>query len=210
MSTDKNLVHIIDDDDAVRDSLALLLTSVGLESQQYASATEFLESTLDDSVPGCLILDVRMPGMSGLQLFKELHKRGLSWPVIFMTGHGDVPMAVQAMREGAFDFVQKPFRESELLDRVQQAIAQDRNDRTQDSELAAVQQRLAELTGRERDVLDRIVAGQANKVIAIELDISQRTVEQHRARVMRKMNARSLAHLIRMVIHAPQTSDNPS
>nr|MBV6630179.1 response regulator transcription factor [Oceanococcus sp. HetDA_MAG_MS8] len=210
MSTDKNLVHIIDDDDAVRDSLALLLTSVGLESQQYASATEFLESTLDDRVPGCLILDVRMPGMSGLQLFKELHKRGLSWPVIFMTGHGDVPMAVQAMREGAFDFVQKPFRESELLDRVQQAIAQDRNDRTQDSELAAVQQRLAELTGRERDVLDRIVAGQANKVIAIELDISQRTVEQHRARVMRKMNARSLAHLIRMVIHAPQTSDNPS
>lgn len=210
MTTDNNLVHIIDDDDAVRDSLALLLTSVGLLSQQYASATEFLDSTLDDSVPGCLILDVRMPGMSGLQLFKELHKRGLSWPVIFMTGHGDVPMAVQAMREGAFDFVQKPFRESELLDRVQQAIAQDRNDRTQDSELAAVQQRLAELTARERDVLDRIVAGQANKVIAIELDISQRTVEQHRARVMRKMKARSLAHLIRMVIKAPEHSDSPS
>jgi FixJ family two-component response regulator len=210
MTTDNNLVHIIDDDDAVRDSLALLLTSVGLLSQQYASATEFLDSTLDDSVPGCLILDVRMPGMSGLQLFKELHKRGLSWPVIFMTGHGDVPMAVQAMREGAFDFVQKPFRESELLDRVQQAIAQDRNDRTQDSELAAVQQRLAELTARERDVLDRIVAGQANKVIAIELDISQRTVEQHRARVMRKMKARSLAHLIRMVIQAPEHSDSPS
>ena len=207
MTTDKDLVHIIDDDDAVRDSLALLLTSVGLPSQQYASAAEFLESTPDDHSPGCLILDVRMPGMSGLQLFKELHRRGLSWPVIFMTGHGDVPMAVQAMREGAFDFVQKPFRESELLDRVQQAIAQDRNDRTQDSELAAVQQRLAELTARERDVLDRIVAGQANKVIAIELDISQRTVEQHRARVMRKMNARSLAHLIRMVIHAPPTSE---
>lgn len=207
MTTDKDLVHIIDDDDAVRDSLALLLTSVGLPSQQYASAAEFLESTLDDNIPGCLILDVRMPGMSGLQLFKELHRRGLSWPVIFMTGHGDVPMAVQAMREGAFDFVQKPFRESELLDRVQQAIAQDRNDRTQDSELAAVQQRLAELTGRERDVLDRIVAGQANKVIAIELDISQRTVEQHRARVMRKMNARSLAHLIRMVINAPPASE---
>lgn len=193
------VVHIVDDDDAVRDSLALLMNSVGIDARQYASANAFLEANPPDTT-GCVVLDVRMPGISGLQLFKEMNRRRMSWPVLFITGHGDVPMAVEAMRDGAFDFVQKPFRENELLERVQQAIAQDRADRVQESELASINERLASLTNRERDVLGRIVDGCANKVIAIDLDISQRTVEQHRARVMEKMKARSLAHLIRMVI----------
>ncbi len=193
------VVHIIDDDDAVRDSLALLMNSVGIDARQYASANAFLEASPPDTT-GCVVLDVRMPGISGLQLFKEMNRRRMSWPVLFITGHGDVPMAVEAMRDGAFDFVQKPFRENELLERVQQAIAQDRADRVQESELASINERLKSLTNRERDVLERIVDGSANKVIAIDLDISQRTVEQHRARVMEKMKARSLAHLIRMVI----------
>lgn len=197
----KPIVHIIDDDDAVRDSLALLMNSVGIDAQQYASGTEFLEASPPDS-PGCVILDVRMPGLSGLQLFKKMNQRRMSWPVLFITGHGDVPMAVEAMRDGAFDFIQKPFRENELLERVQQAIAQDRSDRVQESELAGINDRLESLTAREKDVLQRIVDGCANKVIAIDLDISQRTVEQHRARVMEKMQARSLAHLIRMVLSA--------
>ncbi len=193
------VVHIVDDDDAVRDSLALLMNSVGIDARQYPSANAFLEASPPDTT-GCVVLDVRMPGLSGLQLFKEMNRRRMSWPVLFITGHGDVPMAVEAMRDGAFDFVQKPFRENELLERVQQAIAQDRADRVQESELASIKDRLTSLTNRERDVLGRIVDGCANKVIAIDLDISQRTVEQHRARVMEKMQARSLAHLIRMVI----------
>lgn len=195
------VVHIVDDDDAVRDSLALLLSSVGIDARQYQSADAFLEASPPDT-PGCVVLDVRMPGMSGLQLFKEMNRRRMSWPVLFITGHGDVPMAVEAMRDGAFDFVQKPFRENELLERVQQAVTQDRADRVHESELSAIHDRLDSLTNRERDVLGRIVDGCANKVIAIDLDISQRTVEQHRARVMEKMQARSLAHLIRMVISA--------
>ncbi len=193
------VVHIVDDDDAVRDSLAMLMNSVGIDARQYPSANAFLEASPPDTT-GCVVLDVRMPGLSGLQLFKEMNRRRMSWPVLFITGHGDVPMAVEAMRDGAFDFVQKPFRENELLERVQQAIAQDRADRVQESELASIKDRLTSLTNRERDVLGRIVDGCANKVIAIDLDISQRTVEQHRARVMEKMQARSLAHLIRMVI----------
>ena len=200
-NSDATTVHIVDDDDAVRDSLAMLMQSVGIDARQYASATEFLDTNPADN-PGCVILDVRMPGLSGLQLFKEMNRRRMSWPVLFITGHGDVPMAVEAMRDGAFDFIQKPFRENELLERVQQAIAQDRSDRVQESELTAVKERLQSLTSRERDVLQRIVDGCANKVIAIDLDISQRTVEQHRARVMEKMQARSLAHLIRMVLSA--------
>lgn len=197
----KPVVHIVDDDDAVRDSLALLMSSVGIQAQQYASGTDFLDSSPPDT-PGCVIMDVRMPGLSGLQLFKKMNRRRMSWPVLFITGHGDVPMAVEAMRDGAFDFIQKPFRENELLERVQQAIAQDRADRVQESELAGIKDRLESLTAREQDVLQRIVDGCANKVIAIDLDISQRTVEQHRARVMEKMQARSLAHLIRMVLSA--------
>ncbi len=197
----KPTVHIVDDDYAVRDSLSLLMRSVGLAVQVYASADEFLGAS-HAAGPGCVVLDVRMPGMSGIALFKTMNQRGLSWPVLFITGHGDVPMAVEAMREGAFDFIQKPFREDQLLERVQQAIAQDGADRVRAEEVDSIRERLATLTDREREVLDRIVMGQANKVIAIELDISQRTVEQHRNHVMQKMQARSLAHLIRMVIAA--------
>lgn len=197
--SDIPLVHIVDDDDAVRDSLSVLLDSIGIASCTHASAQEFLDAE-PDSRPGCIVLDIRMPGMSGLQLFKELNSRGWSLPVIFITGHADVPMAVEAMRDGAFDFISKPFRENELLERVQQAIEQDRVDRVQETEVSLIRERLTSLTPREREVLERITDGSANKVVAIDLGISQRTVEQHRARVMEKMHARSLAHLIRMVI----------
>ncbi|MGJ8669048.1 MAG: response regulator transcription factor [Oceanococcus sp.] len=196
-------VIIVDDNEAVRDSIAILMQSVGLHTRVFASADEFLDTYNDSNAmdcTGCVLLDVRMPGMNGIQLYKEMNRRALTWPVLFITGHGDVPMAVEAMRDGAFDFIQKPFREEEVLQRVQQAIEQDANDRVRDSEHQENAQRLAQLSKREREVLERLMDGQANKVIAIDLDISERTVEQHRARVMEKMQARSLAHLIRMVI----------
>ncbi len=192
-------VFVIDDDAAVCDSLVLLMQSVGLQAEAFQDARSFLAAGRDDH-PACIVLDVRMPGMSGPQVAKELAARGQTWPIIFITGHGDVAMAVEAMREGAFDFVQKPFREDELIQRVQQAIAQDHADMVIASEQDEIRECLAELTPREREILDRVVEGQANKVIAIELRISSRTVELHRARVMEKMRARSLAHLIRQVL----------
>ncbi len=192
-------VFIVDDDEAVRDSLKMLMESVDLDTEVFASAHEFLQH-FDDDRSGCLVLDIRMPGMSGLELQAVLNERHSMLPVIFITGHGDVPMAVQAIRGGAQDFIQKPFREQELLDRVQQVLAEDSRNRHVLHQKRDILERLSTLTPREREVLGLVVAGNANKVIAIDLGLSQRTVEIHRAHVMDKMQTKSLAHLVRMMI----------
>jgi len=199
-------ISIVDDDAAARSSLRLLLKSLGLAATAYDSAAAFLAS-LDPAQPGCLLLDIRMPGMSGLELQEELNRRGSLAPIIFITGHGDVPMAVEAMQHGAFDFLQKPFRDQELLDRVQRALARDRDLRAQLREHEAVRQRLDSLTDREHDVLELVTGGAPNKIIAHKLGISQRTVEIHRARVMEKMSADSLAQLVHMTMTADRSAD---
>jgi two-component system response regulator FixJ len=193
------IVYIVDDDDAIRAALRLLLKSVGLAATPLSSAQEFLAS-YQPQQPGCLILDVRMPGMSGLDLQQELNVRGAIIPVIFITGHGDVPMAVEAMQQGAFDFLQKPFRDQDLIDRIQRALAKDQAERTQLQERDRIKERLESLTAREREVLDLVTSGKPNKIMAADLGVSQRTVEVHRSRVMEKMGASSLAQLVRMVL----------
>ena len=198
----KNLratVFVVDDDEAVRDSLRMLLKSVGLPVTLFASAQEFLAAYHPDH-PGCVILDIRMPGMSGLDLQRHLTLRGAIIPIVFITGHGDVPMAVDAMQHGAFDFLQKPFRDQDLIDRVQLAFDKDAASRRALAEVGRIRDHLESLTAREREVLALVTSGKANKVIAAELDVSPRTVEIHRARVMEKMEAPSLAALVRMVI----------
>ena len=192
-------VFVVDDDDAVRNSLKLLLKSAGLHAEVFGSAPEFL-SKYEDAQPGCLVLDVRMPGMSGLELQEELNRRGAMLPVIFITGHGDVPMAVEALQHGAFDFLQKPFRDQELLDRVQRALARDAENRTRLRHTDRIRERLASLSPREREVLELVTQGKANKMVAGDLGVSQRTVEIHRAHVMQKMEAGSLAELVRMMM----------
>ena len=198
MSRDEPLVYVVDDDEAVRDSLTLLLKAVGLTGQPFSSAAEFLNH-YDPEQHGCLIADIRMPGMSGLDLQDELNRRGAQIPLIFITGHGDVPMAVDAMKSGALDFIEKPFRDQDLLDRVQQALAWDKERRIENLKTLAIRERLATLTPRETEVMECVVQGQANKVIAMDLGVSQRTVEIHRARVMEKMAVRSVAKLVRAV-----------
>ena len=192
-------VIVVDDDDAVRASLRLLLKSVGLEVQTYGSATEFLGS-YNGQQPGCLVLDVRMPGLSGMELQEQLNLQGAIIPVIFVTGHGDVPMAVEAMQHGAFDFLQKPFRDQDLLDRIQRALVRDRENRVQLLQKDLIRTRLASLTPREREVLQLMTRGRPNKFMAADLGLSQRTIEIHRARVMEKMHASSLAQLVRMTL----------
>jgi len=192
-------VFVIDDDEAVRASLRLLLKSVGLPATAYCSAPEFL-SGYDARHPGCVVLDVRMPGMSGLELQQILNVRGATVPVIFITGHGDIPMAVEAMQHGAFDFLQKPFRDQDLLDRVQRALEKDHRTRQELKEKDHIRERLTSLTPREHEVLTLISRGKPNKVVAADLGVSQRTVEIHRARVMEKMGASSFAQLVRMVL----------
>jgi two-component system, LuxR family, response regulator FixJ len=202
-------VFIVDDDVAVRDSLKFLMRSVGHPVEAFASALEFLDAYRDDR-PGCLVLDIRMPGMSGLELQDQLVARRAIVPIIFITGHGDVPMAVEAMQAGAMDFIQKPFRDQDLLDRINQALEKDAAMRAVLGEKNQIRQRLTSLTPREREVMDLVVHGKANKVIAGDLDLSQRTVEIHRARVMEKMQASSLAHLVRMVIEVDELDARPS
>jgi two-component system response regulator FixJ len=189
------LVYLVDDDEAVRDALGLLFKSVALEHQLFASALEFLEA-YDPRRHSCLVADIRMPGLSGLDLQQRLNEQRADVPVIFITGHGDVPMAVNAMKSGASDFIQKPFRDQDLLDRIHKALAQDRGRRETRAEQSVIRERLALLTPREAEVMKRVVRGQANKVIALDLGVSQRTVELHRARVMRKLKMRSLAELV--------------
>jgi len=193
------IIMVVDDDAGVRNAMRSLLKSVGLESAQYPSAQEFL-AAYQASQPGCLVLDIRMPGMSGLELQQQLNLRGAVIPVIFMTGHGDIPMAVEAMQHGAFDFLQKPFRDQDLLDRIQRAIVKDGELRQSLGEHARIKEHLETLTPREREVLDLMTQGKQNKVIAQDLGVSPRTVEIHRARVMEKMNAQSVAELVRMML----------
>ena len=190
-------IFVVDDDDAVRDSLRDLIDSVGLEVATYPSAHAFLD-VYDNARRGCLVLDIRMPGMSGLELQERLNERGSSLPIVFITGHGDVPMAVEAMKRGAVDFIQKPFRDQELLDRINLAIEQNRRRREAEETKQDIAERVSSLTRREREVMDMVIQGKANKVIAIDLGLSQRTVEVHRAHVMDKMRARTLAELVRM------------
>jgi two-component system, LuxR family, response regulator FixJ len=192
-------IFVVDDDYGVRSSIRVLMKSIGLPAAPYGSAKEFL-AAYQPSQPGCLILDIRMPGMSGLELQEELNSRGAVLPVIFITGHGDIPMAVDAMRQGAFDFLQKPFRDQDLIDRVQQALARDQETREALKEHEGIRARIAILTPREHDVLGLLTQGKANKSMAQDLGLSQRTVEIHRAHVMEKMGARSVAQLVRMVM----------
>jgi FixJ family two-component response regulator len=190
-------VYIIDDDDGMRRALSLLLSTVGYKTLPFGNPQDFL-AQFDPDAHGCLVLDIRMPGMSGLELQQHLNRTGSMLPVIFITGHGDVPMAVQAMKEGAFEFIQKPFRDQDLLDRINHALQQDAESRDQLARRADVQRRLESLTPRERQVMAMVVDGAANKVIAIDLELSERTVEIHRAKVMEKMGARSVAHLVKL------------
>jgi FixJ family two-component response regulator len=198
-------IFVVDDDDAVRTSLRLLLKSVGLPVETFGAAQEFLDA-FDAERAGCLVLDIRMPGMSGLELQQRLNEMHAITPIVFITGHGDVPMAVEAMQHGAVDFIQKPFRDQDLIDRINQALEKDRENRAGLRERDAIRHRMQQLTPREREVLELVTKGKANKVIAGDLNVSQRTVEIHRARVMEKMGASSLAHLVRMVIEAERLS----
>jgi len=201
-------IYIVDDDNGVRSSIRVLMKSIGLAAAPFASAQEFLASYHSHQA-GCLILDIRMPGMSGLELQEELNRRGAVIPVIFITGHGDIPMAVEAMRHGAFDFLQKPFRDQDLIDRVQKALVRDGETRQSLKEVGRTRARIASLTPREREVLDLLVKGQANKVMAQELGLSQRTVEIHRAHVMEKMAANSVAQIVRMVMDLDAHGTSP-
>jgi FixJ family two-component response regulator len=203
MTNTTSTVFIVDDDDAVRKSLSLLLQSAGVTVESFASARDFLDR-YDPYAAGCVVLDVRMPEMTGLELQEYLNVHGAVIPVIFITGHGDVPMAVEAMRHGAYDFLQKPFMEQDLLDRVRRAMDHDRANRNRLQQHDAIQERLVSLTPREREILDLVTSGKANKVMAAQLGVSQRTVEIHRARVMEKMGASSLAQLVRMVMDRRQ------
>jgi two-component system, LuxR family, response regulator FixJ len=198
------MVFIVDDDEAVRNSLRLLVRSVGLSVSVFNSAQAFL-SKYDPAHPGCLVLDVRMPGMSGIELQQQLNLRGAVIPVIFITGHGDIPMAVEAMQQGAFDFLQKPFRDQDLIDRIQRALEKDHRHRAELSQRARILKRMETLTPRERDILALVTSGKPNKVMAADLGLSQRTVEIHRAHVMEKMGASSLAQLVRMALDMQQT-----
>ncbi|WP_420426362.1 response regulator transcription factor [Algiphilus sp.] len=200
----RSTVFIVDDESAVADSIALLLRSVGIQTQVFSSAAAFLDGYQPEA-PGCLLLDVRMPRMSGLELQKEITSRGWSLPIIFITGHGDVPMAVEAMRAGATDFLQKPFNDNELIRRVQHALEQDLQDRAEQTQRRSILEQYGNLTTREREVAWMLHDGLANKAIALDLSLSERTVEQHRAQIMRKMQARSLAALVQMLTTIRQT-----
>jgi len=194
------LIHVIDDDQGVRESTCALLESAGYAVKAYPSASTFLASSPPQS--GCLITDARMPDMDGLELQEELVRRGIGIPVIIMTGHGDVPLAVRAMKAGATDFIEKPFEDEAMLGSVLRALDLGRLAQIQTAEVQAAQRLLTLLTPRERHVLDQLIAGRSNKVAAFELGISPRTIEIHRARIMDKMNARSLSDLVRTALTA--------
>jgi two-component system response regulator FixJ len=193
------LVHIIDDDDALRDSLSFLLSTVGIKTKSYETATGYSNDP-ERGACGCILTDVRMPGMSGIDLLRKLKSDGITVPVIVMTGHGDVPLAVEAMKLGALDFVEKPFNDDALIASVRSALGEAKRHSVHEEERKEIDARLAQLTARERQVLDGLVAGQPNKVIAYELGISPRTVEIYRANVMTKMQANSLSELVRMAL----------
>ena len=191
------IVFIVDDDESLRESLSSLLRSVGLRVQVFGSPLEFLNSDRPD-VAGCLVLDVRLPGLSGLDFQNELAKANVQIPIIFITGHGDIPMSVRAMKAGAVEFLTKPFRDQDLLDAVQLGLERDRARREQEAPIAELRQRFEKLTPREQEVMTFVTAGLMNKQIAGKIGVSQITVKVHRGNVMRKTGARSLAELVRM------------
>jgi two-component system response regulator FixJ len=197
--TKTGTVHVVDDDDSLRRSLQWLLESVGLTVETFSSAADFL-ARYRRGAPGCILLDLRMPGLSGLELHESFAEEGISLPVIFLTGHGDVPAAVRAMKGGAVDFLEKPFRDHELLESIHAALQRDQDEREGRTERESILARRSTLTPREGEVLQLVVNGASNKVIASELGLSLKTVETHRSRVMRKMAAPSLAELVRMAV----------
>ena len=197
MTETEAVVFIVDDDASMRESLRNLIRSVGLRAELFASAQEFLRSKHPD-VPSCLVLDVRLPGLSGLDLQRRMAEAQLQIPIIFITGHGDIPMTVRAMKAGAVEFLTKPFRDQDLLDAIQQALERDRKVRDQRAEIEELRSRFASLTPREREVMVRVVAGLLNKQIGGELGTSETTVKIHRHQVMEKMGAGSLPELVRM------------
>jgi two-component system response regulator DctR len=194
----EGIVHVVDDDEAIRDALSWLLRSRGLAARTWASAEAFL-AEWSDGIVGCLVLDVRMAGMSGVELFDRLLERGARLPVLFLTGHGDVPLAVSALKKGAFDFVEKPFNDNDLVDRIVAALSHDALRRRRLESEATVAARLAALTPRERQVMERVLAGDYNKTIADALGIAVRTVEVHRARIFEKMGVRSAVELAQLL-----------
>ena len=197
MTAKNPVVFVVDDDEAVRKGLVRLIKSVGLTVQDFSSAREFLE--IDPYAgPSCLVLDVRMPGLSGLDLQKELGQMGYNIPIIFITGHGDILMSVRTMKRGAIDFITKPFNDQDLLDAIYQAIEKDKQVRRKRDQIEAIQQRVDSLTPRESEVFALVVTGMLNKQIAYDLGMSEKTVKVHRARVMGKMQADSLAELVRL------------
>ena len=192
-------VFVVDDDPAMRESLAFLVGSVGLHVESYADARDFL-ARYDSSRAGCLVLDVRMPAMSGLELQERMAERKIELPIIMITGFGDVPMAVRALKLGALDFIEKPFTDQEILDRIHEAIEEDRHRRAERADREELDRRMGRLTVREKQVMECVLAGKANKVIAGELNLSPKTIEVHRARMMDKMQVDSLAELLQLVI----------
>lgn len=199
------VVHLVDDEPIARKTLTQLLSSVGMQVEAYSSAQEFLDN-VDANACGCLVLDLFMPNISGLDLMKIMHERGLSFPTIFVTGHGDVTTAVRAMKAGAFDYLEKPFGHQELLDRVNQAISEDQRTRHRVRQIRDWGQRLGLLSDRERQVMTMVVAGRMSKEIAADLGVSLKTIERHRSRIMEKLQVGSVAELVRIVMAAePET-----
>ena len=197
MTADRPIVFVVDDDPSMREAVADLIASVGLEARAFASPREFLEAVRPDA-PACLVLDVRLPGSSGLNFQQELAQAGIVIPVIFITGHGDIPMSVRAIKAGAVEFLTKPFRDQELLDAINAGIERNRAQRKDAHVMGDLRQRFAELTPREREIMALVILGRMNKQIAGELGVSEVTVKVHRAQIMRKMRARSLPELVRM------------